>query len=138
MIVNGIEREYISHTEHEIKGFFSEYRFLSNFHECPVYFEGILYPSSESAYMAAKSEDLFIRKKVSELKPAEAKRFGRTIVLREGWDGMKYDIMSSVVFDKFYRNHDIRKLLLETGDKYIEETNHWKDSVWGVCNGVGQ
>ena len=88
--------------------------------------------------MAAKSEDLFIRKKVSELKPAEAKRFGRTIVLREGWDGMKYDIMSSVVFDKFYRNHDIRKLLLETGDKYIEETNHWKDSVWGVCNGVGQ
>ena len=23
-------------------------------------------------------------------------------------------------------------------DKYIEETNHWGDVFWGVCDGVGE
>ena len=138
MIINGIERDYIVHDDKNIKGFFGEYRYLSNFEVCPVYFEGMLFPSSEAAYMAAKTEDLEIRKQFQTLKPSDAKKLGRTIKLREGWDDMKYDVMSSVVFDKFYRNIELRKKLLETGNKYIEETNHWKDVVWGVCDGEGK
>ena len=29
-------------------------------------------------------------------------------------------------------------MLLSTGDKYLEETNHWKDTYYGVCDGVGK
>jgi hypothetical protein len=34
------------------------YGFLSNFYICDVEFEGIMYPSSEAAYQAAKTMDL--------------------------------------------------------------------------------
>jgi predicted NAD-dependent protein-ADP-ribosyltransferase YbiA (DUF1768 family) len=40
--------------------------------------------------------------------------------------------------DKFSRNYQLGDLLIETGDKYLEETNHWKDKIWGVCDGVGK
>jgi hypothetical protein len=33
-----------------IKGFLGEYSFLSNFYLCPVYYEGLVYPSSENAF----------------------------------------------------------------------------------------
>ena len=46
--------------------------------------------------------------------------------------------MSAVVFDKFYRNIDLRNKLMETGNRYLEETNHWKDRYWGVCDGKGE
>ena len=46
--------------------------------------------------------------------------------------------MSSIVFEKFYRNKELRKKLLETGDRYLEETNWWGDDFWGVCNGEGR
>lgn len=40
-------------------------------------------------------------------------------------------MMLAIVFDKFWRNHDIRQKLIDTGDKYLEETNHWMDFYWG-------
>ncbi len=69
--------------------------------------------------------------------PQEAKAYGRKNPTRDGWDRMKIDVMSSVVWDKFHRNIALREKLLATGDKYIEETNHWNDTFWGVCNGKG-
>ena len=46
--------------------------------------------------------------------------------------------MYEICFDKFNRNKELGKLLILTGDKYLEETNHWKDRTWGVCNGIGK
>lgn len=138
MIVNKMERDYIVHSNNEIKGFFGEWRFLCNFHKCPVYFDGVLYPSTESAYMSAKTIDLEQRKSFEDIEPNEAKKLGRIITLRSDWEEVKYDVMSSVVFDKFYRHKELRDKLLSTGDAYLEETNHWKDCIWGVCDGVGE
>ena len=75
-------REYVVHTENEILGFFGPYRFLSNFHKCPVYFEGVLYPSTENAFMAAKTLDIEQRKQFVHIEPNEAKALGRKINLR--------------------------------------------------------
>ena len=141
MYVMGQEREYIIHDERNIKGFFGDYRFLSNFEVTDVWFDGALYGSSEAAYMAGKTLDLELRKrfqKDSGITPSAARKLGKTIVLRSDWDKVRYDVMSSAVFDKFYRNEELRAKLLATGDKYLEETNHWKDIYWGVCDGVGQ
>jgi ribA/ribD-fused uncharacterized protein len=134
----GKERDYIIHDENNIKGFFGEYRWLSNFHETPVIFEGVIYPSTENAYQAAKCLDLSQKEQFVTCAPSEAKKLSKSITIRENWDSFKYDIMSFVVFDKFYRDYELRLKLLETDNKYIEETNHWNDTYWGFCNGRGQ
>jgi len=138
MIVFGKERDYIIHDESQIKGFFGEYRFLSNFELGDVIYEGIKYPSSENAYQAAKSLDLEIRNQFVNISPNESKKLGRKVDVREDWEEVKYGIMYQIVLDKFSRNYQLGDLLIETGDKYLEETNHWKDKIWGVCDGVGK
>lgn len=132
MIINGKERDYIVHNDKEVKGFFGKYKFLSNFHICPVYFEGDCYPSTENAYMAAKTLDLEARKQFLNIDPKDAKALGRKITLRPDWEEVKYDVMAMVIFDKFYRNLDIRQQLIETGDRAMTEANHWGDTQWGT------
>ena len=126
---------YAIHDDKNIKGFFGDYRWLSNFHICSVYYEGLLYPSSENAYQAAKVVENF-RHHLLSCTPAnskkEWKKHPRIDKSKEQWDGRKYYIMSEIVFDKFNRNPDLKQKLIETGDKYLEETNHWKDVWWGV------
>lgn len=82
MIVNGIERDYIIHDNENVKGFFGKYRFLSNFHVADVWFEGILYPSTEHAYQAAKTLNGEDRKKYLTINCSEAKRLGQTLEIR--------------------------------------------------------
>jgi hypothetical protein len=69
--------------------------------------------------------------------PGKAKREGRGVQLRSDWEDVKYDIMKELVKLKFITHAHLRKELLETGDKYLEETNSWHDHVWGVCQGKG-
>lgn len=130
-------REYVVHSDTEVKGFFGTFRFLSNFHECPVHYDGIIYPSSENAYMAAKTDAKDLRIPLEVCTPKEAKLIGRTIPLRPHWDDVKVEVMRSVVFDKFLRNPQERYNLIQTGIAYLEETNHWGDKFWGVCEGEG-
>ena len=132
MIINGQERDYIVHNDKEILGFFSEYRFLSNFHLCPVFFEGKRYPSTENAFMAAKTLDVQEREQFEDISPKDAKALGRKIQLRPDWEDVKYGVMASVCFDKFFRNANIREKLLATGNAQLSERNHWSDKVWGT------
>ncbi len=138
MFIMGKERDYIIHDDKNVKGFFGNYRFLSNFHLAEVYYEGLLYPSTEHAYQAAKTLDVNVREEFMKLTCSQDKNKGQEIGLRDKWDVIKYDVMFAVVFDKFFRHTYLRTLLLETGDKYLEETNHWKDIYYGVCDGVGK
>jgi len=133
-----MKREIIIHDEHNIKGFFDNYRFLSNFEPCDVLFDGIIYPSSENAYQAAKSLDIEVRKKFVDISSTDSKKLGKIVEIRPDWNNIKLDIMYSIVFDKFTRNSKLGDQLIETSDKYLEETNYWKDTFWGVCNGVGK
>lgn len=134
----GKERDYIIHDENNVKGFFGDYRFLSNFHVADVWYEGILYPSTEHAYQAAKTLNEETRKEFLNLTCSKAKNKGQEIGLRSNWESIKYDVMFAVVFDKFFRHQDLRELLLSTGNKYLEETNHWGDEYYGVCDGKGK
>lgn len=132
------DKSYIVHDEKEIKGFDGDYEFLSNFFITGVYFEGIWYPSTENAYQAAKTLDESKRRRFKYVSPGQSKKDGKKVELRADWEKVKIDIMSSIVFEKFYRNRELRKKLLDTGDKYLEETNWWGDRFWGVCNGEGR
>ena len=120
-----------------VNGFTDEYRFLSNFIG-GVYFDGEWYHSAESAYQAAKTVDPKERRPFQSMNPGTAKKMGKKIPIRQDWDKVKVEIMSSIVFDKFYRNKELRQKLIDTGDMYLEETNTWDDTFWGVCNGEGR
>lgn len=122
-----------------IHGFFGEYRFLSNFYVCNVELDGIIYPSSEHAFMAEKTEDVEVKKQIAALEtPGEAKWFGQTVKLRPKWDEIRVVAMYRVNWAKYAQNSELAKALLATEPKYLEETNDWNDTFWGVCNGKGK
>lgn len=133
----GKERDYIVHDDSQIKGFFGEYRYLSNYHVADVFYDGLMYPSSEHAFQAAKSLDNGVRQSFRLLKCAEAKRLGQEVELRKDWGRVKLQVMYEILLDKFTRYEDLKEALLATGEKYLEETNHWNDKFWGVCDGEG-
>lgn len=121
-----------------VEGFHGDYEFLSNFYPSVVEYEGIVYPTVEHAYQAAKTLSQKDRIRISQLKyPGQAKKAGRTLHLRDDWEQNKIRIMEYLLRKKFTGYHDLSQKLFETGDKYLEETNYWNDTFWGVCNGKG-
>lgn len=127
---------YAVHTDQEIKGFFGPFRFLSNFYPCQngVFFEGLWFPTSEQAYQASKIESQF-RSNFVNISAGQSKHKWKEyplIYTEEEWNAIKADVMSNIVFDKFFRNGDLRKQLLDTHGKYLEETNNWGDNFFGT------
>lgn len=126
-----------SHDEKEIKGFFGVYRFLSNFWPAKVNFDGDEYTASENAYQAAKyKKDK--RNYFKKCSPKEAIVFVRDNIegaySKDEWDNIKLQTMRDLLVQKFDKNLNLEnfKKLIETGDKYLEETNYWGDTYWGV------
>lgn len=139
LLIKNMSKEQVDRvhivSDKEIKGFFRDYRFLSNFHETPICYGGLTYPSTENAYQAAKTSDKLPFTKMS---PRDAKLLGKTIEIRSDWDTVRTRIMVELTFIKFMRDNKLKELLIQTGDKYLEETNWWNDTYWGVCNGKGE
>lgn len=122
-----------------ILGFFNEYRFLSNFHLCPINIWGIDFSSSEQAYVYRKSDDPEFQQKVlAEHHPGKVKKIGSEYKLRPHWNNIRRHLMEHILLNKFRQNPELKKALLDTGRRYIEETNWWHDTYWGVCEGVGE
>jgi ribA/ribD-fused uncharacterized protein len=102
-----------------------------------ISYGGMTFPSTENAYQAVKSLDPIVRQKFVAIRPVEAKRLGMTVKLRSDWESVKEEIMYDLNKAKF-RVPYLKELLLATGDKYLEETNNWSDTFWGVCDGKGK
>lgn len=129
--------------------FRGKFAFLSNFYPwvdrvrhgpdiCVVY-DGEGYPTSEHAFVAAKTLALAERRRVAALPyPGIAKRAGHALPLREDWERVKVGVMFTVVLDKFVRNPELRADLLATGDAPLYEGNTWGDTFWGVVSGAGR
>jgi hypothetical protein len=117
-----------------ILGFNGQYRFLSNFYPSKIDFEGLSYPTVEHAYQAAKTEIPYMRKAIAECPTAgDAKHAGRSLVLRDDWEDVKFPIMKTLLRKKFY-DVGLRGLLVETGEAELVETNYWHDNIWGSCS----
>lgn len=123
----------------KISYFRGEYAFLSNFYLCPVELEGVIYPSAEHAFQAAKVLDPHVRAFIRDARtPREAKHLGRRVVLRPQWEQVKIPYMIAVLMGKFQKSATLLPALLATHPRYLEEGNTWKDHFWGVCNGYGE
>lgn len=119
-----------------IDSFRGEYAFLSNFHDCPVTYQGYTYPNNEAAFQAQK--DLSRSGEFTSLNPTMAKRLGRKVKLRPDWEKVKVGIMAEIVRSKFTQHPDLKEKLLATGDRLLVEGNTWNDTFWGICRGKGQ
>jgi ribA/ribD-fused uncharacterized protein len=130
--------DYAINNETTISGFFGPNRWLSNFYPAPCYYNGLYYPSVENAYQAQKCWDDDNKIQFTEVNAGQSKKLGRKVTKREDWEEIKYQVMAQCLVSKFMRWPLLRKQLLETGDKYLEEANHWGDRDWGVCDGEGE
>ncbi len=120
-----------------IYGFYDKFDFLSNFYPSEFVYRGLLSKTVEHAYQAEKSctHDDFIHVMAANT-PASAKSRGRDIDMRDDWDEVKDAVMLELLRKKF-EIPALAEKLLDTDDLYLEETNHWYDRYWGVCNGKG-
>jgi ribA/ribD-fused uncharacterized protein len=122
----------------KIDSFSGDYKFLSNFYPCSVELDGIVYPTVEHAYQAAKTIDPHERQIILETpQPNIAKKLGRYCTIRKDWDDVKLSVMSDLVWQKFSGDETLKSQLLATGDAELVEGNWWNDTYWGVCRGQG-
>lgn len=118
--------------------FRGELRWLSNFWPARVKFAGYTFPCVENAYQAGKCEHTDDIPRFLTIQPGQAKRLGRIVAQRHGFDNEKLDFMLNLLRQKF-SHEDLKAKLLATGDTPIVEVNHWRDTFWGVTEeGVGQ
>lgn len=124
----------------EIKGFFGDYRFLSNFHQASfIDKRAVVWETTEHFYQAMKSEDESVQEEVRLAPLNKVRKLGKNLVLRPGWEaGLKDEIMLEALVFKFTQNPELKALLLATGEKYLEETNWWGDKYFGRYNGEGK
>lgn len=121
----------------EMKG---EYAFLSNFHPSPITIEGQEYPTAEHAFQALKTDDPAERAAIAAAaKPGTAKRLGKKVNLRPGWnDGVRDAAMTQVIRAKFAPGTELAARLIATGTARIEEGNTWNDTYWGISLKTGK
>merc|ERR1719469_1437186 len=125
--------------KHSIWRFRDEHYFLSNMFMTTglsVDFEGLAFPSSEHAYVAAKTLDRKVRQEIAETEsPGDAKRYGQILDLREDWDEIKEQAMLDVLRSKFSLelHPDLVRQLLQTGERPLVEGNVWDDRLWGMA-----
>lgn len=124
----------------DIRGFFDEHRWLSNFYPAPIKInEGCVAPTSEHLYQAVKVRDRDIRAKILASKsPKDAKRIANSAEFVSGWHDKKVEVMRKILRLKFHGHPELYALLKSTSPCYLEETNYWGDRFWGVCKGEGE
>lgn len=107
------------------------YSFLSNFYASEIRLFGLMFPTAENAYQAAKCVTDFDRLQFTYLSPVDAKKVGRMIDIRPDWEKIKIDCMYQVIREKF-KDHTLANQLIGTGDQILVEGNYWGDTFWGV------
>lgn len=121
-----------------ITSFRGEYAFLSNFYPCYVEYEGIVYNTLENAYQAAKSLDFDTRYMISQMSPAESKKFWkhRQQLIRSDWNEVKLGVMRKLLRNKF-KDSELAGKLLNTYPHVLIEFNTWGDVYWGMIHKDG-
>lgn len=110
--------------------------FLSNYYQATTRVFG--YPTVEHAFAAAKTTDPEMRARIKAARtPGQAKRLGRSVYLRPGWDDMRVDVMRRLLQEKFKYQYMREKLLFTRGFDLVEY-NNWGDQFWGVSDGIGE
>ena len=113
-----------------IKQFQDEYRWLSNFWPCNVFYDHVLYPTVENAYQAAKFP-VENRQIFTYCSPFQAKKISHKAILSPDWHTKKIIIMFELLLQKYHKE-PFSGWLLATGTQLIQEGNYHGDDFWGI------
>lgn len=110
--------------------------FLSNFYRAPFWLAGVLWPTVEHAYQAAKFTDLIYAESIRNAEtPRAAKAMGQTHEhpLQVDWETSKQQTMLRLVAAKFCLggNTELMARLLKAKDKLLLEASP-TDGYWGA------
>ena len=109
------------------------YGCFSNFAPYQVELKGKVWPTSEHYYQAQKFAGTEHEEEIRLAEsPMIAAKIGRSRrrPLRSDWEEVKDEVMREAVLAKFTQHHELRSILLETGDAVlIEHTKN--DLYWG-------
>ena len=95
---------------------------------------GIIYRTPEHLYQAAKTLDLDQRRAVAACStPGKAKRMGRKVDIRPGWEGLKFDVMVYAQTKMVEQDPYYAARLRQSSDEDLIEWNNWHDMTWGHC-----
>ena len=110
---------------------------FSQWFPSPFTVDGVIYLTAEHWMMAKKAElfnDIEIRQHILESEaPVIAKELGRKIKNfdNEKWSNACFEIVVEGNINKFSQRDELRKFLLNTGDKVIVEASP-RDTIWGI------
>ena len=110
-----------------------EFYTFSNFSSFQVEYKGVLWPTSEHAYQAAKFTDPSIVDEILKTRSAhEAFKLARSYAdnVRPDWNDVRVSVMEEVVRAKLSQHPYVQQKLKETGDREIIEDSP-VDPFWG-------
>lgn len=105
---------------------------FSNFQPSTIVIGGIVYRSVENYYQAMKSIHEHDWYRMAELTPAEAKKAGRKLKIREDWEEVKVSFMKKALQEKIKQHPKFKDDLIATGNEVLVEWNNWGDKIWGA------
>ena len=117
-------------------GFFGELNELSNFHPCKFKVDGLTYSSSEQWIQHCKAkyfkDNISMAQIMSSENALESKLLGRDIIGYDErkWKDVAYQECYRGLFEKFQQNENLKKVLMDTGNKTLVESSY--DQTWGT------
>lgn len=115
--------------------------FLSQWHGSEFVIDGVKYNCAEQYMMSEKAklfgDDFKYDLIMQTSNPYRQKKLGRLVNnfnLRK-WNEVCKDVVVKGNYAKFSQNENLKKLLLETGDKELVEASS-TDTIWGI--GMGE
>jgi ribA/ribD-fused uncharacterized protein len=117
------------------------HRNFSNDSEHPIEIDGEKFPTVEHYFQAMKAKEFddqeVYKKIVSSKTPKAAKAAGKKVknFATEVWDSKREAVMEKGVRAKFVQHPELRKELLETGDKIIGKADA-RNTFWGIGTGM--
>ena len=103
--------------------------------------DGVTYCCMEQYMMAEKArvfgDGPILSRILASADPGEIKALGRQVAGFDGrvWDVHKYTVVLEGNFQKFLQNPELKRLLLDTGERVLTEASPY-DRIWGI--GLGR
>lgn len=114
--------------------FQSQHSVLSNLYPCHLVIDGFHYSSAEQALQCSKASyakaTAASNRIWEERDPYEQKKLGEQIAQSTGWDNQKVEKLERILEAKFSQNPELKKALLITGNRKLNEAT--RDSFWGI------
>ena len=120
-----------------ISSFTGQYEFLSMTYNSPIIVDGLSYTNAESAFYAQRIKDVNARAKLSRLSGNKARAKALQATPIDDWEETKDQVMKKILLIKF-SDEKLKKKLLSTKGKRLNNVNSYRDEYWGIYMGKGK